>query len=259
MVLSKIFDVPHLGTHWFNEDSITNIISVTDMVKYFRVTFDSDNQLALLVHMPNQLVKFKQMNNKLYAMNPEESKSFSNPTTNFQFVNTLEENDTFLTPRQCERKIERLIYCTVGRPTIRDLNVMIRMDLIKNNEVTMEDLYLATKRYSPDISTIESKSTRRKLAPVVSNIIDIPKELLEVQKDVTLSIDGITVNSLKFLSTISRNLFYRTAQYVRQPTAEVYEKCLNEIFAIYRQGNFEIIDIHCDNKYHKVMDLIVGK
>ena len=44
--------------HWFNEDSITNIISLADMVTYFRVTFDSENQLVFVSLMPNKLIKW---------------------------------------------------------------------------------------------------------------------------------------------------------------------------------------------------------
>lgn len=70
MISTKICDL----THWSNEDSITNIISLADTMKYFRVTYDSDDKLVLSVHMRNKLIQFKQMNNKLYAMNPEYSK-----------------------------------------------------------------------------------------------------------------------------------------------------------------------------------------
>jgi len=42
-------------------------------------------------------------------------------------------------------------------------------------------------------------------------MIDIPSELVQVQEDVILTLDGMTVNSLKFLTTISKHLYYRTA------------------------------------------------
>jgi len=66
--------------------------------------------------------------------------------------------------------------------------------------------------------------------------------------------DGLTVNSLKFLSTILHDIYYRTAQYISQPIASVYKKCLDEVFGIYKCGGFEIMEVHCDNKFHKVMD-----
>lgn len=47
-------DVPYLGEVWFNEKSITNIISLADMAKQFRVTMDTDAEKALLVHLPDK-------------------------------------------------------------------------------------------------------------------------------------------------------------------------------------------------------------
>ncbi len=87
--------------------------------------------------------------------------------------------------------------------------------------------------------------------PVTSNIVEIPDELLEVQQDLTLSMDGLTVNSLKFLSTISHDLYYRTAQYVAKPVASVYESCMDELLALYKRGGFNITAIHCDNDFVK--------
>ena len=128
------------------------------------------------------------------------------------------------------------------------------MNLIRNNQVTIEDVNLATKAYGPDIGTIKGKTTRSRPAPVTSNLVEIPDELLEVQKDVIMSIDGMTVNSLKFLTMISHELFYRTTQYVPRNIASVYEECMDEIMAIYKRGQFNITEVHCDNEFHKLMD-----
>ena len=66
----------------------------------------------------------------------------------------------------------------------------------------------------------------------------------------TLSIDGLKVNSLDFLTTISHDIYYQTAQYVHQRTAPVYEKCMEEVDAVYVNGGFQIKEIHCDNEFH---------
>ena len=123
------------------------------------------------------------------------------------------------------------------------------MNLIRNNIVTTADVNLATKVFGPDIGSIKVKTTRRKPTPVVSNIIEIPDELLELQKDLTLSLDGMTINSLKFLTTISHDLMYRTAQYVQRNNAMNYESCMDEIMAVYNRGLFTITEIHCDNEF----------
>jgi hypothetical protein len=132
--------------------------------------------------------------------------------------------------------------------------ISIRMNLIWNNVVTTEDVNLAVKVFGADIGSVKDKTTRSCPKPVMSNIIEIPDELLEVQKDVTLSMDGMTVNSLKFLTTISHEIFYRTSQYVSSPVASEYDQRLEEIIRLYKHGQFQVTAIHCDNEFHKVLD-----
>ena len=92
-----------------------------------------------------------------------------------------------------------------------------------------------------------------------NNKIEIPKELVSVQEDVTLSIDGLNVNSLDFLTTISHDIYYRTAQYVQQRTAPIYEKCMEEVDAVYVDGGFQIKEIHCDNEFRTSMTSFARK
>jgi len=114
------------------------------------------------------------------------------------FVTTVEENKKFYSERQYEQaKRARDFYHAMGTPSIKDLLAALRMNLIKNNPVTLEHVKLAEKIFGPDIGTLKGKSTRRKPLPVVEDYIEIPKELSEAQRDVVLAMDGITVNSLK--------------------------------------------------------------
>jgi hypothetical protein len=161
----------------------------------------------------------------------------------------------FLRKRQKEKvKKARELLEVMGLPTVDDLKAMIQMNLIKNCKVTTEDVNLAMKAYGPDISGIKEKITRRKPITVVDNTVEIPEELLEIQQDLKVSMDGMTVNSMKFLTAISHDLYYRPAQYITNPVASVYKVCMKEFVTIYKKGGFSISDIHCDNEFHKVMD-----
>jgi hypothetical protein len=208
-----------------------------------------------LVHMPEQIVKFKQFSNGLYAMDPNDEKSFELYKKPYQFLATMEDNLKFLSKRQQKRaKQARELYEAMGTPTVDNLKVMIRMNLIKNNVVTTDNVNLATRAYGPDVSGIKDKTTRTKPMIVESNIVEIPDELLEIQQDLKVSMDGMTVNSLKFLTAISHDLYYRTSQYVVNPVVSVYKTCMDELLAVYKQGGFKITDIHCDNEFQKAMD-----
>ena len=73
MVTKQLCDVPFLGTVWFNENLLTNIISLALMVEKHRVTYDSSAEEAFLVHLPHKVVKFYQLSSRLYSMNPKET------------------------------------------------------------------------------------------------------------------------------------------------------------------------------------------
>jgi hypothetical protein len=46
---------------------------------------DSKEERALLVHMPDKIVKFKQFSNELYAMDPNDKTSFEMKNNHISF------------------------------------------------------------------------------------------------------------------------------------------------------------------------------
>jgi hypothetical protein len=62
------------------------------------------------------------------------------------------------------------------------------------------------------------------------------------------------VNHITFLTTISKNLMYRTAWFVQCPLASVYHKCLQQVLRIYTLGGLQVTTIHCDNEVRPLMD-----
>ena len=57
---NQICDIPLLGTHWYNKNARTSIISLADIAKKHRVTMDTYKDKAINVHLPNKIVKFSQ-------------------------------------------------------------------------------------------------------------------------------------------------------------------------------------------------------
>eukprot|EP00978_Attheya_sp_CCMP212_P001666 scaffold3444_cov50-Attheya_sp.AAC.2 len=74
-----------------------------------------------------------------------------------------------------------------------------------------------------------------------------------------MAMDGMMVNSLKFLATISKNLFYRTAHYVEGKKPEFYMAAIDSLVIVYTQGGFQIKKILCDNKFRVLMDPLAFK
>ena len=55
---------------------------------------------------------------------------------------------------------------------------------------------LTEKTFGPDISLLKGKPTRKQLILIFSNAIDIPTELLRVNKEVEVSQNDLQVNEL---------------------------------------------------------------
>ena len=122
------------------------------------------------------------------------------------------------------------------------------MNGIRNCPVTLEDIAIAEKIFGQDVGSLKGKSTRTKPAPPVQNYIEIPPELLKAQENVTLCIDGMWVNGLQFLTTVSNNIKYRTATYLPNKKMETYKLQLKDIAKLHNKGGFVISNIKADNE-----------
>ena len=120
-------------------------------------------------------------------------------------MSNLEENMKCISMRQQNRsKKDWKLYKAMGTPMVDDLKVIIRMNTKNNNKITTDAINLATKDYGTDVWYIKGKTTKSRPMPVVRSIVEITKELLELKQDLKVLMDGLTVNSLKFLSSISQ-------------------------------------------------------
>jgi hypothetical protein len=160
------------------------------MADGYRITYDSEKEDAFIVHLPDKPVRFKRIGMNLYVFKPNTTIEAENA----QMLNTVEENKTFFTERQFQRaKRAHHLFHALGKPWINDFKAMICMNTINNNPVTTNDIKIAEKMFGPDIGTLNGKTTRHKLLPVVNDYIEM----------VILCMDEMKVNGQSFLTTIS--------------------------------------------------------
>lgn len=165
-------------------------------------------------------------------------------------IESVEENMKFFSPRQIERaKRAREFFHTLLTPSTQDFKKILSSNLISNCPVTVEDAQLAEQIYGPDIGALKGKTTGRKPAPVNSNYIDIPDELYAKHETVTLAMDTMYVNKLPFLTTVSRDIQYRTAMPLVATNDKAYRSAVQEVVRYYNIGGFTIGSIYCDNEY----------
>jgi hypothetical protein len=65
--------VPGFGSTWFDPNQIANIYGFSNLVDKYRITYDSDQEDAFLVHSEYGITKFERTNDGLYAYKPTEA------------------------------------------------------------------------------------------------------------------------------------------------------------------------------------------
>ena len=86
--------------------------------------------------------------------------------------------------------------------------------MIPNCPVTPEYIKNSNTIFGPDVTSLKGEMVRWKPNPVVVNYIKIPKEILQLQKTVSVAADIMFVNEMEFLARISIHMKFTTVQYL---------------------------------------------
>ena len=249
--------LPGYGRVPYHSDAMTNLMSLAKLTDQYRVTFDSSVDNAFYVYTPDKTVRFGRNAANLYTHKPKglSQEQQQQPKTETVFVQSVEENMKFHTPREIKRaKAARDLLAALGTPSMADLKAAIAMNAISDLPVRTVDIDLAEKIFGPDLGTLKGKTTKRKALPMVSDRIAIPPELYEKREALELCMDLMYVNGMVFFTSITRALYYRTASPIPNRTAEALYEGLDEVLRLYNSNGFTISKIYCDQEFKPLMD-----
>lgn len=242
---------------WFSKRAIANIISLKNLIKQYRVTYDSW-YLEFVVHrqcVGKEDMIFKMHENGLHYYDPAEQNQENPPS--LSFVNTVEENLSMYTKRQIkEAEAARTLYKTLNYPSIKDFKWIVRSNQIKNCPVTCDHIDVAQKIWGKSIAALKGKTTRRKPIPVAPDTVKIPRELMKLHQDVYLTIDIFFVNQIPFFLTLSRKINYTTVSHLANRKSTSVFEAFKGIYSFYLQRGFRITIVGADNEFAPLSELI---
>ena len=252
---------------YYDSRGIANVLSLHKLGQKFRVTYDSDDRGGVFkVWTDNGPLEFTPTERGLHALNLRE-----NPQAAYLLVNdgitnqdtnpvaTVRDNFEGFTKRQIKQAIKaRRLMGMIGAPTEREYQGLVRLNLLKDCPISNTDIINANKIFGPDLANIRGKTVRRKPARVQTEYVDIPREILDIHRYVTLVADVMFVNKVPFLVSASRNLNLITIEHVPTPkrTASSLGYLLQRIIRVYAKAGFIIQTILMDNEFDKVRDHI---
>jgi hypothetical protein len=190
---------------------------------------------------------------KMHERDPtsDVAKSGSNSRTKkFTFVETVEDKKKLHSKRQVKMaEVARAGLQIAGFPSERDFRLMIQNGHISNCPIQVDDLDRATHIHGKDVGLLKGKTTRKKPLPVIESMVPVPKYMLNLHKNVFLTVDLFFVDKIVFLVTYSRRICSTTVKWLDTRKITGVFAALREVFNAYRRRDFVITTIHGDNEF----------
>ncbi len=99
------------------------------------------------------------------------------------------------------------------------------------------------------MAALKGKTVRKRPEPVKTDIVSILKEIRELHKELTLTIDIFFVNKIPFFLTLSRVLYFTTVTHLPDRSLDQVFKALKGIFYYYLQQGFRVTIITGDGEF----------
>ena len=157
-------------------------------------------------------------------------------------VNTVYENKVLFTPRMINRADKaRRIYGMIGRPSEREYVNILGLNKLKNTSVTVKDAKTALKVYGPDPDLLMLNITQQSTTHVNTDMMPLPREILEVYCNVTLCADILFIGRIICFGTVSRTLLFTSTQPItNRKKVDTVLPYIRVILNIYETHGFKI-------------------
>jgi hypothetical protein len=252
MEVKKQAIMPGYHMHmWYNKEAITNILSLSNVIKQYRVTYDSNDQMFVVHREPEGKpdMEFRMHESGQHYFDPRDSE--------FIFVNTVSENKSGFMKRQIkEAEVAQSLYSKLNYPSWKDFKWIIRRNQIKDCPVTVKHVDTALKIWGKNVAALKGKTTRTQPDPVARDFAKIPVELLKLHKEVYITANLFFVNKIPFFLTLSCKICFTAINHLADRTVPQIFMAFKEIYQYYLQRGFRITTVHADGEFAPLKVLI---
>ena len=122
-------------------------------------------------------------------------------------------------------------------------------------DVTLKDARRGQLIHSKDMVKLREKATRpdktRGETPVV---IEVPRELVNIYRNIRLFVDVMNMNKVAFLYTISENINFRTSSYLKVETKMSLFESMKKVIKKYEDSSFKVKFVDADMQFECLED-----
>ena len=237
---------------WYSDKAITNIVGLTNVTQQYHATYDSQVSNSFVVHRESAGkpdMEFVRHPSGLHYYDPR--------TYGKTFVHTVAENMANYTKRQVKSaQAARTLYRALGYPSLKDFRLALMTNLIKDCPVTVQDVDVAHAIWGKDIAALKGKTTRRKPIPVADSVMNVPRELKKLHKNVTLAVDLFFVNGIAFFISHSRKICFTASTHLKNRKVASLWEAFKEAYQYYAKRGFKITLVTADNEFEPLQTLV---
>jgi hypothetical protein len=243
----QVGTLKNYGEVWFNPNVIVNILSLARVKEKYPVRYDSDEVNQFVVVQPHKQIVFQQSGSGLYYHDTTDRAVV--------MVNTVGNNREGFTNRAYSKaKQARRAIGMLGYPSEKDFRNMVSSNMITNCPVTPTDIIAANKIFGPNVASIKGKTVRITQEPVLTSHVKIPQDILDLNKEITITADVMFVDGLGFMVTNSRGVKFTTSEYVPTRSKANLTNSLKKVFEIYTHRGFTIQTALMDREFECLRD-----
>ena len=117
---------------------------------------------------------------------------------------------------------------------------MVRGNMLKNCPISVTNIKNAHTIFGPDIVSLRGKTVRKKTEAVMSDYVEIPKQIKYKVRTIELSVDVMFVNKTPFVIPLGKNIKFTTIENVADWKAATLLKSLRSMKSVYTNKNIFI-------------------
>ena len=249
---TKVGTFHDYGDVWYCENGIANILSFANArEKGYHIDYNSDDNVFILRLRNNSSdLIFRQSPNGLY---------YHDTAYSVMLVNTVEDNKGKFSQRDITRAQEaRDLMIKIGRPSLQQFLHILDNNQLPNCPVTRRDALIAQSIFGPDLGSLKGKTVYRPPEPVQLPQNDLPVDIMNQYKDVTLCGDIMFVNKTAFFVTISRHIHFGTVEMIANRRADTVLNSIKSVLHIYKQRGFNVSHLLMDGEFEPLRGALAG-
>jgi hypothetical protein len=265
-IITMVGDLPGFGEVYYYPEGIANILSfhtVTNMPGYI-VEYNNGIEDAFRVtNKRGDTRKFIPSPKGLYYWDSSEAISQTHNTfleTAIEeiAVSTIKGNRAKYSQRDNSRADQARALQNITNWSQRDMMRASKYGAMLNNPFSPRDITMMKVILGAHVAGLKGKTVRRRRSEVSTDLVPVPRQVMNHYNQLIISMDIMHVNGVPFLTTICKHIHYGTATPIPDMSAETMLGSIMALDKFYKKRGFKI-DLILADKQFECLDNELGE